>query len=59
MAKIHSDGIHIEISRIAKDQQELQCAVTTEMLETLEQVVQQLVGEGAVVEVKGTDQHAS
>lgn len=55
MAKIQSDGILIEISRIAKDNQELNSAITAEMLETLEQVVQQLVGEGAVVEVKGTE----
>lgn len=52
MAKIVSDAIVIEISRIAKDDQELATAVSEEITSTLEQVVQQLVGDGAVVEVK-------
>ena len=52
MAKIVSDAVVIEISRIAKDDQELVSLVNEEMVITLEQVVQQLVGEGAVVEVK-------
>ena len=52
MAKIVSDAVIIEISRIAKDDQELVSLVNEEMVITLEQVVQQLVGEGAVVEVK-------
>jgi len=55
MAKIQSDGILIEISRIARDNEQLESSVTSEILETIEQVVQQLVGEGAVVEVKGTE----
>lgn len=52
MAKIHSDAIVIEVSRIAKDDQQLESIVNDEIVATLEQVVQQLVGEGAVVEVK-------
>ena len=52
MAKIVSDAVIIEISRIAKVDQELVSLVNEEMVITLEQVVQQLVGEGAVVEVK-------
>lgn len=52
MAKIVSDAVVIEISRIAKDDQELAGLVNEEMVSTLEQVVQQLVGDGAVVEVK-------
>ena len=52
MARIHSDAIVIEVSRIAKDDQELKSIVNDEIVTTLEQVVQQLVGEGAVVEVK-------
>ena len=55
MAKIQSDGILIEISRIARDDEQLASYITAEMLETIEQVVQQLVGDGAVVEVKGTE----
>lgn len=52
MAKIASEAVVIEISRIAKDNEELDSVVTQEVVETLEQVVQQLVGDGAVVEVK-------
>lgn len=55
MAKIHSDGIVIEISRIARENETLETIVTDEMLMMLEQVVQELVGAGAVVEVKGTN----
>lgn len=51
MAKIVSDAIVIEISRIAKQDQELDSVVTDEVKTTLEQVVQQLVGDGAVVEI--------
>lgn len=52
MAKIVSDAIVIEISRIAKDEQDLLSIVDQDMISTLEQVVQQLVGDVAVVEVK-------
>lgn len=51
MAKIVSDAIVIEISRIAKADQQLESVVTDEVKATIEQVVQQLVGDGAVVEV--------
>ena len=51
MAKIVSDAIVIEISRIAKQDQELDSVITDEVKTTLEQVVQQLVGDGAVVEI--------
>lgn len=52
MAKIVSNNIAILISRIAKEDQQLENIVTPDMVTTLEEVVQQLVGEGAVVEVK-------
>ena len=51
MAKIVSDNIIIKVSRIAKDEEQLESIVNAEITATLEQVVQQLVGEGAVVEV--------
>jgi len=54
MAKIVSDAVVIEISRIAKDDEQLDSVVNDEIVGTLEQVVQQLVGDGAVVEVKTT-----
>ena len=52
MAKIVSDAVVIEISRIAKDDENLTSVVDESMVATLQQVVEQLVGEGAVVEVK-------
>jgi hypothetical protein len=52
MAKIVSEAIVIEISRIAKEGDNLDSVVGEEIITTLEQVVQQLVGDGAVVEVK-------
>ena len=52
MAKIVEDQIIVDISRIAKDGDNLDSVITDEIITTLEQVVQQLVGEGAVVEVK-------
>lgn len=52
MAKIHSDAVVIEISRIARDGEQLSSIVTEEITSTLEAVVQELVGDGAVVEVK-------
>jgi hypothetical protein len=52
MAQIVSDAVVIEISRIAKDGEQLPSVVNEEVVSTLEQVVQQLVGDGAVVEVK-------
>ena len=52
MAKIVGDAVVIEISRIAKDDEHLSSVVSEDMVATLQQVVEQLVGEGAVVEVK-------
>jgi hypothetical protein len=52
MAKIVSDAVVIEISRLTKDDEDLVSVVDPEMVATLEQVVQQLVGDGAIVEVK-------
>jgi hypothetical protein len=52
MAKIVEDNIVVSISRIAKEDDSLSSVVNEEIVATLEQVVQQLVGEGAVVEVK-------
>jgi hypothetical protein len=52
MAKIVSEAVVIEISRIAKDDEQLDTAINSEITATIEQVVQQLVGENVVVEVK-------
>lgn len=55
MAKIIEDNIVVSISRIAKDDDNLASVVSDEIVSTLEAVVQELVGEGAVVEVKAVD----
>lgn len=52
MAKIVTETITIEVSRIAKDDASLSSVIEAETITTLEQVVQQLVGDSAVVEVK-------
>ena len=52
MAKIVTDTVVVQISRIAKDNQTLNSSVSTELEQTLEQVVQELVGDGAVVEIQ-------
>jgi len=56
MAKIVTDNIVISISRIAKDSDTLGSAISEDMLSMLEQVVQELVGEGAVVEVNAIEE---
>ena len=43
MARIVSEAVVIELSRIAKDGEQLQQVVNEEMTTTIEQVVQQLV----------------
>lgn len=55
MAKIVQDIVAIEVSRLAKDGEDLAALITPEMMATIEAVVQELVGDGAVVEVKGTE----
>lgn len=52
MAKIVTESISIDISRIAKDSEQPESMVTADMISTLEAVVAELVGDGAVVEVK-------
>lgn len=51
MAKIVSETLAIEISRISKDGVHLSPIINEEITATLEQVVQELVGDGAVVEI--------
>jgi hypothetical protein len=55
MAKIVEDHVVISISRIAKEGEDLPSLVTDEVTSTLEAVAQELVGEGAVVEVVAKD----
>ena len=51
MAQINEEIIAIKISRITKDGEELTSAVTEELTATLESVAQELVGDGAIVEI--------
>jgi hypothetical protein len=51
MAKIIEENIVIKISRLAKDGSDPAGSVTTETLQALEQVTQELVGDGAIVEI--------
>jgi len=53
MAKIVTEHVVIEISRVAKDTEQLDTLLTDELASTLEEVAQQLIGDSAVVEVKG------
>lgn len=55
MAKIVEDHITINISRIAKDTESLPGVITDEMLHTLDAVVTELVGAGAVIEIKAAE----
>jgi hypothetical protein len=50
MAKIVEDVIVIKISQLVKDNADMTSAVTEDVRLALEQVAQELVGTGAVVE---------
>lgn len=53
MAKIAEELVIVKISRLTKDNQEdgVEQKVTTEFMDSLEEVVGELVGAGCVVEV--------
>lgn len=54
MAKIHEEVLVIKVSRLVKDEQSLAhgSLITPETVTALEQVAQELVGPGSVVEVE-------
>ena len=52
MAKIVSENIVITLSRIAKEGQEMEPIANPDLKQTIEQVLQELVGDGVVVEVE-------
>jgi hypothetical protein len=52
MAQIYTETLVVEVSRIAKKTQDLKSVVTSEVMQTVEAVVQELVGDAAVVEVR-------
>lgn len=54
MAKIVEDAVIIKFSKIVKsNENEIKEIVTQEIQHALEQVAQELVGEGVIVEVMG------
>jgi len=52
MAKIHEEVLVIKMSKLVKDNQETESVVSTDTITALEQVVQELAGDGVVVEVE-------
>jgi hypothetical protein len=52
MAKIHEEVVVIKLSMLVKDGEETANIVTDETLTAIEQVTQELVSRGAVVEVE-------
>ena len=51
MAKIQEEIIAIKVSKLVKDSENAGKLVSTETVQALEQVAQQLVGDGVIVEV--------
>lgn len=52
MAKLHEETIVITVSKLLKNSETETTILSPETVESLEQVVQQLAGEGSVVEVQ-------
>lgn len=52
MAQIITERILVEISRLAKDDQSLNQVVNSNMVKLLEEVIQEMVPQGALVEVR-------
>jgi len=54
MAKIHEEVLIIKVSRLIKDDQDLAhgSLISAETAQALEQVAQELVGAGTVVEIE-------
>ena len=51
MAKIFEERINIKLSRIVKDDSVVETSITKELLETIETVVSELVGDHIIVEI--------
>ena len=51
MAKLQEDVLTIKISRLVKDSDEVGTNLTPELVTSLEAVVQELAGAGALVEI--------
>ena len=56
MAKMISDAVVIQVSKLVKDDAPGEQIVSADVLATLEQVVQELVGESILVEVNSVEE---
>jgi hypothetical protein len=52
MAIVHEETLVIKFSRLARQNQTIPAVVTPEILSALEQVAQELAGDGVVVEAQ-------
>lgn len=52
MAKIHEEIVVIKLSKLVKDTENVASLVDGETIASLEQVTQELVGSGVIVEVE-------
>jgi hypothetical protein len=52
MAKIHEEVVVIKLSKLVKDDETVDNIATSDIVAALEQVAQELVGTGAVVEAQ-------
>lgn len=52
MAKIHEEVVIIKFSKLVKGDQEVGTVASADIVAALEQVAQELVGDGTVVEVE-------
>jgi hypothetical protein len=55
MAKIHEELLVIKISQITKDGVQAPSKITEDVIMALTQVAQELVGEGAIVEIESAE----
>ncbi len=52
MAKIHSETIAVKLSKLVKDSESPDQLVSDDFDQNLEAIVQELVGEGVIVEIE-------
>jgi hypothetical protein len=52
MAKLHEENVVITLTRAVKEKGEVPTLINKDLLETLENVVTELIGDAAIVEVK-------
>ena len=55
MAKIHEERIVIKLSKLVKGEEKSNSIVGVELVTSLEQALQELVGDGVIVEVEAIE----